>query len=156
MDNYLMLNGKRIALTPEQYEEICKSIVAPEEKNCFERAKIQKAYYCMTNKGNVAQLYDLYDRDDNSRYDVANYCTDKAKMEQRAMWETLSRLLWRFSEQNGGKGNVCIANTRNGRFRCMVGEYSYLEPTFINEKVAEAAITEIVEPFIAAHPDFVW
>lgn len=153
MKNYICINGKKAELTEEQMKAL--GIELPKD-NPFDRAGTNEIYYYILPDGDVSDTYESEAVFNERCFDIANYCTDKAIMEQRAMWENLSRLLWRFSEQNGGKGNCCIARKENGSFFAMAGCYSYLEPTFINTKVANRAITEIVKPFMAEHPDFVW
>ena len=152
MENYICINGKKTELTEEQMKAL--GIERP-KKSPFDRI-VDGKYYFINTHGTVYPTKDFLTTADNSLFEKANYCTDKAIMEQRAMWETLSRLLWRFSEQNGGKGNCCIARKEDGSFFAMAGCYSYLEPTFINTKVARRAIEEVIEPFMAKHPNFVW
>lgn len=100
-----------------------------------------------------------------SRHAVANYCTDHDLLLQQAYRETLNRLLWRFSMENGGKD----INWMNDERKFMV-VYSHDAMkwivdwsktwqrfgivNFINENIARQAIKEIVEPFMKAHPDF--
>lgn len=152
MESYICINGKKAELTEGQMKAL--GIELP-KKSSLDRAK-DKKYYFINSHGVVHETKDVCAMADDVLFAKANYCTDKAIMEQRAMWETLSRLLWRFSEQNGGKGNCCIARKEDGSFFAMAGCYSYLEPTFINTKVARRAIEEVIEPFMAKHPNFVW
>ena len=153
MENYICINGKKAELTEEQMKALGIEL---RKNSSFDRADYRTLYYYISPVGDVTSAHETEAPFDKYCFDVANYCTDKAIMEQRAMWETLSRLLWRFSEQNGGKGNCCIARKENGSFFTMAGCYSYLEPTFINTKVARRAIEEVIEPFMAKHPNFVW
>lgn len=152
MENYICINGKKAELTEEQMKAL--GIELPKESP-FDRV-VDGEYYFINAHGTVYPTKDCLSIADNSLFEKANYCTDKAMMKQRVMWETLSRLLWRFSEQNGGKGSCCIARKESGNFFAMAGCYSYLEPTFINTKVARRAIEEVIEPFMAKHPNFVW
>lgn len=152
MDNYICINGKKAELTEEQMKAL--GIESP-KKSPFDRI-VDGKYYFINAHETVYPTKDCLSIADDSLFEKANYCTDKAIMEQRAMHETLSRLLWRFSEQNGGRGSFSIANKGNGCFFPMMGNYRYLEPTFISTKVTERAIKEIVKPFMAEHPDFVW
>lgn len=153
MENYICINGKKAELTAEQMKALGIEL---SKNNPFNRAEMRKIYYYISPVGRVTSAYETEAPFDKYCFDVANYCTDRAIIEQRAMWEILSRLLWRFSEQNGGKGNCCIARKENGSFFVMAGCYSYLEPTFINTKVARRAIEEVIEPFMAEYPDLVW
>lgn len=156
MENYICINGKKAELTEEQMKILDILGIELPKDSPFDRAEMRKVYYYISPVGRVTYAHETEATFDKYCFDVANYCTDKAIIEQRAMWENLSRLLWRFSEQNGGRGNFCIARKENGRFFAMAGCYSYLEPTFINTKVAKCAIDEVIEPFMAEHPNFVW
>lgn len=164
MDNYLMLDGKKYELSPELANALRSCVEPePEKKSPFLREKGQR-YWRIGTKGAVYEDNDISTNTDNLHYAVANYCTDKALMEQRAMHETLNRLLWRYSEEHGGDGEwgcrynyyICLSKT-------MVLEVHYLDNYLIqgaiyfkDRKTAEDAIEQIVKPFLAAHPDFVW
>lgn len=154
MENYICINGKKAELTDEQMKTL--GIELP-NTSPFNRVKYMRdAYFYITSDGCVYTDFDGHGNISNYRFNAANYCTDKAIMEQRALWETLSRLLWRFSEQNGGRGVFSITDKGNGNFYPMIENFRYLEPTFKTSDIAKRAIKEIVEPFMAEHPDFVW
>ena len=153
MENYICINGKKAELTEEQMKAL--GIELPKESP-FDRV-VDGMYYFINTDGIVYQTKDCLTTTDNSLFEKANYCTDKAIMEQRALHETLGRLLWRFSEQNGGGGGTfCIADKGNGNFCSMIKNYMYLDPTFKTADIANRAIKEIVKPFMGEHPDFVW
>ena len=57
-----------------------------------------EAYYYITPYGDVERNETLF----SGLLLAANCCTDMELMEQRALHETLNRLLWRYSEQHGG------------------------------------------------------
>ena len=102
------------------------------------------------------------------RFNTANYCRDKAIMEQRALHETLNRLLWRYSETHGGENawdsqNIqahfyIYLDTQNSVLYVSYNDAYHVEGVvyFEEEYIAENAITEVVKPFMAAHPEFVW
>jgi hypothetical protein len=161
MENYIMLNGKRIDLTAEQIE----TLVGKKEKDPFERVR-DEIYYHIDNDGCIEVLRDAFVFADNERYDVANYCTDKELMEQRALHEILNRLLWRYSMQHGGREVACIKNettnwyisTKEGVLytsNCY-GKRGLGEVAFCDEQTVNAAIEEIVKPFMEQHPEFRW
>ena len=88
-------------------------------------------------------------------------------MEQRALHETLNRLLWRYSETHGGDSNpwpcgehwFIYCNTANGNEMMVSANDSHKKQGTIYFKdrvIAKAAIEEVVKPFLAAHPEFVW
>ena len=107
--------------------------------------------------------------EDNKFFVVANYCTDDRLLKQRAMHETLERLLWRFACENGELSNPWFGNIVHHRisYDSMNRKFNVsavltgmsikgLEPYFPSVEVAERAITEVIEPFMEEHPDFVW
>lgn len=163
-ENYLMLNGKRVELTDEQIEKLGLKV---ENKDFFEKVNEGEIYYRIEGV-EVAFVENHNNVLDKERYDVANYCTDYSLMQQRALHETLSRLLWRFSMQNDedkidwdneeqykyiimydhGREKFCVDNWIGYKYQGTVHFYS--------EEIAQRAIDEIVLPFIDEHPDFVW
>ena len=160
MENYLMLNGKRIDLTEEQV----KTLTAEEKKNPFERGEFEDRYFSIMSAGVVLSCVEEGLDLDDKRFAIANYCTDKAMMEQRALHETLNRLLWRYSEEHGGDGEW---DMKRGHYYIGVAYNNILpfgtsaEKTqgvvyFKYEEIAKAAIEEIVKPFMEQHPEFVW
>lgn len=160
MENYLMFNGKRIDLTEEQV----KTFMAEEKKNPFARAEKGDKYFGINVDGTVGEDVEEEWYVDDCCFSVANYCTDKAMMEQRALHETLNRLLWRYSEEHGGDGEWNGVDKHwmiNRTDKNIMVNFSYRNKTngavhFKNHEAALSAIEEIVKPFMAQHPDFVW
>ena len=158
-----MLNGKRVDLTDEQLEKLGIKV----EKDNFKR-KISGYYYCITEKGNVERVQDINLPINKKCYNVANYCLDEKVMQQRALHETLDRMLWRFSMKNDGdKINWNIYG--NAKYHLYfdynnkeisINENRYFKtigcPYFNTEEIAQRAIDEIVKPFMKEHPEFVW
>lgn len=156
MTNYVMIDGKKFTLNAKQSKEILHSVQNANLGSSFLRAKKDKNYFYIGSRGTLVFETEGYG-DDDERFAVANYCTDKGLMEQRALHETLSRLLWRFSESNGGRGPYSIGKDHAGGNLHVVGSsYDYLDATFVSTEVAQRAIDEVVDPFIKANPDFKW
>lgn len=161
MENYLMLNGKRIDLTEEQV----KTLTAEEKKNPFKREK-QKDYFWIMPTGEVGKGTDIDTSFDTQCFLAANYCTNKAMMEQRALHETLNRLLWRHSEEHGGDSewdgenkHWVMSRRTNGVIEIeyqQISAKTYGVVYFKDEETAQFAIEEIVKPFMEQHPEFVW
>ena len=168
IENYIMLNGKRVDLTEEQLEKLGLKV---EKKDCFER-KYNQMYYFTGDYGTVkAECDSKASEIDSLRHSVANYCTDKALIEQRALHETLSRLLWRFSMQNDGdridwdNGSCKYFITYDYRHKEFKVDYYQSQfgctlknanEYFYSAAITKRAIDEIVLPFIKEHPEFVW
>lgn len=165
--NKIILDGKEYELSAELVEKI-KAEVAEQEKRevdrlaeqgPFARAK-SKPYFLINGVGKVSTLAEGATTTDDELYSIANYCRDKGLMEQRALHETLNRLLWRYSEGRGGgekRGGYFIYRSNMEDMR--VGHCTYAtcgDVYFRKKEVAEAAIEEVVKPFLAAHPEFVW
>ena len=159
-ENYIVINGKKAELTPEQL----KALGLETEINPFER-KCNGIYYWINSAGNVMDVIETYVSFDDDKYKIANYCTDKEMMQQRAYIETLNRLLWRYSMEHGGS-EIDWSN-RDDAYR--IGyDYTarkwepYLSrdvrtfgtPYFATMEIAYSAIVKIIEPFMAEHPDF--
>lgn len=166
-DNYIMFEGKKIPLTDEQIK-ILKGTETPKEvkKNPFER-QLHHRYYYITTIGKVDEGRDKDWTCDDNVFSVANYCTDKKLTGQRALHETLNRLLWRFSMENGEGENLwdgdhlhyfIYYNSAEEYFD--VSNYCIYRTEgttyFPSDKLARRAINEIVRPFMKEHPDFVW
>lgn len=166
MENYIVINGKKAELTPEQLEKLGIAV----KEDPFER-KMGETYYFGDSRGNVSKSRensDYSDYIDLKRYAVANYCSDKELMEQRVLHETLSRLLWRYSMQHDGDkidwNNQDIPkyyiefNHINNQFGVGTLWFSHLEGVvlFYNQGIAISAIEQVVKPFMKEHPDFVW
>ena len=163
MENYLMLNGKRIDLTAEQIE----TLVGKKEKDPFERVRDCKNYYMISAEGVVLELYDSGDFSSGELYKAANYCTDKELMEQRALHVILNQQLWRYSMQHGGR-EIDWEHDKQKWFVFYNWCSDAFDVTFTLEKslpsvayfrdyfTADAAIEEIVKPFMEKHPEFRW
>lgn len=161
-ENYLMLNGKRIDLTQEQV----KTLMLEEKKSPFARTSVGEVHFYINCNGRVYKdTEDMYKMDDEY-FEVANYCTDKAMMEQRALHETLNRLLWRYSEEHGGDSEWDGYKYHSHILKSEIAKTFHTDTNankkiqgviyFKDKETAQAAIDEIVKPFIAKHPDFVW
>lgn len=162
--NKIIIDGKEYELSDDLVVQI-KAEVALQEmarqmsENPFERMRSDD-YRFITAEGCVRTGCETGTIADDERYSVANYCRDKGLMEQRALHERLNRLLWRYSEGRGGgekRGGYFIYRSNMEDMR--VGHCTYAtcgDVYFRKKEVAEAAIEEVVNPFMAAHPEFVW
>ena len=160
MENKITIDGKEYTLSAELVEKIKAEVVEQEKaKNPFER-KTNERYYYVDSSGRIYSFVDNEGATAKTLYAVGNYCRDKELMEQRALHETLNRLLWRYSEMHGGgekRGGFFIY--LSGMEDMRVGHCTYAgcgDVYFRKKETAEAAIEEVVKPFMAAHPEFVW
>ena len=165
MENYIMLNGKKVPLTEEQVAALLGGKETEREKvDQFER-KMLRRYFYIANNGEVFNDNDNMGITDGERYNAGNYCRDKEMMNQRAMHETLNRLLWRYAEQHGGDAewdgeNLHYSITINGGgepdLEWFVSIRTFGTVYFKDVETADKAIEDVVKPFLAEHPDFVW
>lgn len=106
MDNYIMLNGKKIELTDFQ-SGMLQTMVDDKKlgnRDIFDRVNRLEDYYFITEDGIVEKDSDTYHEVDDNLYRVANYCTDKQVITERSYDEVANRLLWRYAYRaNGGK-----------------------------------------------------
>ena len=164
MKNYICINGKKTELTSEQMRQLG---IEPEKKNPFKRSEYGKWFYYISGNGIVGLTNDYNSEMDVDCFEAGNYCTDKSLMEQRALHETLNRLLWRYSMENGGGEIDWDYNTKSKYFIYydiqkrkldISSFYIWKQDTifFSTRKIAESAIEEIIKPFMAKHPEFIW
>lgn len=166
-ENYIVINGKRAELTEEQLKQL--GIEVP-KASPFARVAKGKTFYDIDGMGQVHGVTESGAKDGLGAmyFNVANYCTNKEMMEQRALHETLNRLLWRYSmEHEGDKidwNNVdfnrfVINYAHDDKYFVVDSWYVYQQlgaVYFHTKEAAKAAIKEIVEPFMKAHPEFKW
>lgn len=163
MDNYIMFEGRKIFLTDKQTEMLKSTQII--KSSPFARVGKDHQYYCIACDGVVRDENEENLPYDNGCFETANYCTDHDLMKQRALHETLNRLLWRFSMENDGdklqlsdtdckKWYIYYDPQTPSRFHTM---YTYraihLDAIyFATKELADRALYDIVLPFIEAHP----
>ena len=168
--NKLILDGKEYALSDELVAKLKESVAAQDwEKksvNPFARAESEDAYFYICKTGDVAILHEDVAMLDFALYTVANYCRNEEMMKQRALHETLNRLLWRYSETHGG--DLPWDSIENKHYFIYRGLAHGIETSysvgmklqgvvyFKDAETARSAIEEVVKPFLAEHPEFVW
>lgn len=170
MENYIILDGKKFEME-DSLVELLRGVVKKEvekekEKSPFTRVSKGENFWYISIVGTPYLGTDFGNKVDDSCYNTANYCTDKELMEQRALHETLNRLLWRFNEMHGGDVQWDGDNQHFYIFyneitnNCLVSSYAHVKAQgviyFPSEKLAQEAIETVVKPFVAKHPDFVW
>lgn len=166
MDSYICINGKKIELTTEQLKAL--GVEVSKATNPFERQPVGKNYYYIDISGKIDVSPEENSVYDDLIYNNANYCTSKKIIQQKALQETLSRLLWRFSMSHGGD-KIDLQNKEQQKYviyyglECsdylvvkMDGVYNITEPFFRSKQIAQQAIEEVLKPFIESHPEFRW
>ena len=163
MENYIVINGKKVELTEEQLKKLGIEV----KDDPFEKVKRNEVFYYVSSSGQVHGGTEGYGTGSSILFNAANYCRDRKIMEQRALHETLDRLLWRFSMQNDGD-KLDWKNMAQCRWRiyfnCFTDEFCAtivmytkdIGPYFVSKEVAQRAIDEIIKPFMEENPKFVW
>lgn len=144
MENYLVLNGQKIELTPEQYQEVCNAVLL-ETKSPFDRREKGEAYWFIGDNGLLCGTRERSLCIDSIHHGIANYCSNRTLMEKRSNYEVLERVLWRFSEENGGAGTYSICyDEQTGDWETAVRTENIfmLGPTFCSKAIALGAIEE--------------
>lgn len=168
MDNYICIDGVKVSLNDSQISELRAIFEKREtEKNSpFKRQKYGDGYYYISSNGEVNIFTDFALGCDSIHYDLANYCTDKELLKQRALEEILARRLWRYSMEHGGDKIDWSDNQQNkfaiycsgsnGLFYITTNADSQTINTtyFVDHETALNAIKEVVEPFMKEYPDF--
>lgn len=157
MTNYICINGQKAELTEEQMKAL--GIELP-KANPFAR---DTTFYYINYRGKIEEGWDDHRSYDDEIFSIANYCTDKSIMEQRALHEILNRLLWRYSMEHDGdkmdwnndEYKYYIYYSRyNGSWAIGSSDEWDSVTYFYTEEIAQNAIDEIIIPFMEAHPDF--
>lgn len=170
MENYIMLDGQKFELDNALVGKLCATInnqklENEKKRNPFERQKKELFYYFVDVDGAVGEDKDGHYEIDDALYKAANYCTDKNLMHQRALYETLNRLLWRFSMENGEGENswngindhyeIYWSCSNEGFDICRNDNAKSLNAVYFpTRELAMKAIDEIIKPFMAKHLDF--
>lgn len=169
MENKLIIDGKEYTLSDELVAKLKESVAAQDwsEKmgNPFQRW-YERNYFYIDADGVIEEHRDDDTVPDAMMYAVANYCRDEEMMKQRALHETLNRLLWRYSETHGG--DLSWDSTYNDHYFIYHGGERGIETSysigmklqgvvyFKDAETAQSAIEKVVKPFLAEHPEFVW
>lgn len=159
-ENYVIINGQKYILFDDETKKrlsFLKSVSPFEIVN-------GEIYYYIRPDGTISSAQYVEDATDESLSAVANCCRNIELLQQRAYWETLNRLLWRYSVEHDGdkidwerdKCKYCIyydhacVEWRIGKSYTCYHFQSY----FYSEKIAKDAIEEIILPFIEIYPNF--
>lgn len=168
--NKLIIDGVEYnlsdSLVAELKEEIAINDAVRRNRTVFDRS-VGRKYFFMNMTGEIGTYTDVGDKTDDALYATANYCRSEEMMKQRALHETLNRLLWRYSEMHGGDAPWRRDGQVRHFFICVQDDskimvdwaYEYKTPGvvyFANEGAANGAIEDVVKPFIAEHPEFKW
>lgn len=159
----LTIDGKEVALTADQI----KALGIEVDDGCVcDRVKQEEFYWYIDTYGRAEKACDLGWDSDLKRFLAGNYYRSESYAKQVALHQMLNNLLRRYSEQHGGD---CEWDGLNNHYRvdwnCFDKIYIVKEvrwnkccavPYFGSKKYALDYIEEVVKPFLAKHPEFVW
>lgn len=170
MENYIMINGKKIVLTEEQVAQLRNTDSDSHVQSRFNPCDRTKGsyWYCMADRKSPisVEISDNLDMFDNEMYDNnANYFNDEGFAMYVALNQLLYRKLLQYAYNNdlvddkpwdGSTPHAFIAQYISGHF-----EPGYIWTTkspctvyFKNGDAAKMALKNVVQPFIVEHPDF--
>lgn len=161
MNNYAVINGKRVELTDEQVAALGIKRVNP-----FERVESNEYYYYVRADGRVDVYTNADDMVDKAIYAACNHFTDEAFAKQVALHQLLYRKLLKFAYDYGCEDKewnntnehwLIVYHPLNEDF-IIANVYCAKEHTvyFSTEEGASRAISEVIRPFMKEHPEFVW
>lgn len=162
MNNYAMINGKRIELTDEQVKTL-----GIKRKNPFERVVKGNVYYRVSEYGEIGDLTEDGDYTDQYLYDGVNYFNDDSFANQVALHQLLYRKLLKFSYDNDcedmqewNKVNchyyISYSIDEDRFYADVTTSFKHEDVWFCSRDSANCAIKEVVEPFMKEHPEFMW
>lgn len=165
MENYIVINGKKAELTEEQLKKLG---IEPKRKNPFDRVEVGERYFIITGYSSVNDYKDMDDEEDNIFHENANYFNDEDFANQVLLHELLDRKLLKYAYDNeakdvewdGEKSHWYIAKRpaeNRTAFSTVETEcYKCNIPHFSKREIASKAIYDVILPFMAEHPEFVW
>lgn len=158
----LTIDGQEVRLTAEQI----KALGIDVDDGCVcDTVDDGCNFYFINDECYVMKMVDKRSIFSNAKYECGNYYRDEAYAKQVAMHQHLNNLLRRYSEQHGGDAKWDGFNrhyyvyfyTKHKTFAVKFNDcYKSYNIYFSSNEIAESAIEEVVKPFIAEHPDFVW
>ena len=166
MDNYIVINGKKVELTEEQLKQLGISVNVKKETP-FARHP-DEAYWSINAMNVVTEQHDRNDDIDNALYVNINYFNDYDFAQQVALQQLLYRKLLKYAYENDAivtdwtdhdsKKYFIMKSMKMDTFDI---DWNYAvkhgcDVYFTSEEVAERAIEDVVKPFMKEHSEFVW
>lgn len=165
MENYIVINGKKAELTEEQLKALG---IEPKRKNPFDRAEKGGLYWYVNDWLKPHSLTEVGGSSDQSLFEASNYFSDEDFAKQVVLHEILNRKLLKYAYDN--EAEDCEWDGENSHwhiekliatngtvFSAVEDEhYKCCTPYFSKREIVEQAIEDVVRPFMAKHPEFVW
>ena len=165
MDNYIVINGKKAELTEEQLKQLGIETKKKRNNPFNSELKNMDIFYSI-GPLDVFEQYYISSLMENG-IKLANNFNDKDFANQVYLHELLNRKLLKYAWDNNAEDREW--DNQNPHYyirRHLVSNLFYIQQNILSkncgtiyfsaEEVAEQAIEDVVEPFIAEHPEFVW
>lgn len=168
MENYIVINGKRVELTEEQLNQLGIEVEKKRNNPFNNKVEFGTEYYYIDSVSGIEKTPFDDGEIDGDFVDVANSFNDKDFANQVYLHELLNRKLLKYAYDHEAEAcewgdnnriHYCIyfdscANkfdvTWNGVYKNQGVVY------FSKQNVARQAIYDVINPFIVEHPEFVW
>lgn len=114
MDNFVMIDGKKYRLVPEETHEKPAKEEPVKKLTGYERAALGQEYFFVDMIANVHEYHENNSKYDNNIYAAGNYYTDKKLALDNVRADSLMRRLRRYAAMHGGIVTK-NAQTKNGQ-----------------------------------------
>lgn len=166
MDNYIVINGKKVELTEEQLVALGIEVEKKRNNPFNSKFKFKEKYYFTNIVDGVSSTF-FDDKFDENFIAAANSFNDKDFANQVYLHELLNRKLLKYAYENDAVNDWSNLNsekyfiTKNtSNDRVLVTFNNTLKHSgvvyFNNDEVAKQAIEDVILPFMVEHPEFIW
>ena len=162
MENYIVIGGKKAELTKEQLKKLG---IEPKRKNPFDRVGKDEAYFCISDM-QVTPSYELNYMANADHLFGLNYFNDEDFANQLLLHELLNRKLLKYAWDNNAEDCEWDGTETHYYiyYEAKSHEFDITETYVIRSnniyfskwEIAKQAIEDVVKPFMAKHPEFVW
>lgn len=165
MNNYIMINGKKIELTDEQIKTL-QGLDKPKHKTPWDRVEVGKIYSYINEFGTICYNKEKTTRLDDERYLNLNCYNNKDFCHQMKLHWLLYKKLYKFSLENGWSEDLWrdrnvdkwfyMKNAVSGKYDCYASCLfkDDFKVYFVSQDICQQAVEEIIKPFREEHPEY--
>lgn len=167
MENYIVINGKKLELTEEQLQALGIEIKKKRNNPFNTVLNYKDSYLAITGNGVYPVNYTSSKLDEECIAN-ANSFNDYKFVDQIYLHELLNRKLLKYAWDNEAEDcDWTHAHNEHWYIGCNHGRVNIYKTWsicskalgvvyFSRQEVAEQAIKDVIEPFRREHPEFVW
>lgn len=170
MDNYIVINGKKVELTAEQLKEQLKALGIEDElerNNPFGKIT-DYGYYYIANTDVINFTQNIDSIVDKDLHNNANYFNDEDFANQVMLHQKLYRKLLKYAYDNDAVSDWTNPYSRKYFITKYTKKNNKIDVGwaltfkhncvvyFNSEEVTKQAIENVVKPFMKEYPEFVW